>query len=946
MDTYTVKIDFQQGGGWQDISSYLDVNKSKIPVVRNRSIYNDLKITTNTVNFRIKATAASYTTFATLVQNILTNGKYILVWIQKNGSNYFTGLIRPNFSVSIAPQKIQKLDIECVDYWYYVATTQAVSAIGYFGYAVSNPANKGQSILHQLMYSIGFADGNLNLPTISTTIAAFSMNQNDSFQDAIQELCFEYGYALYFDASGILQGYDLAPSSVASALTLQDNNNILATTDTPTFIRQENKYDAIDITYNEALTKTGAVIFNDTTGATGSLNCSIPIANAQYYPKNASATIDGYCDYAIQDYTLLAATNIHALNLQFTGSVYNLDTWSPGPTKAAIKLTSSGGGVITTLQIIGDAIVQGDQHVMSYENVAGTQKREAITAKYIYDDATAKRLGSLRASYFANGKYHYEIDTTDFTIYPGEYVTLSEGISGISQLCRVISVKDGDSIEYQKIVCEGFAGITISNPTTSTVISGVPAAIDPTIIPISTILNNVVTPPEFIQGFVDVPTGATKTPTVPTISQCVGAFKAIAVAWDIQSNLTNFDHFELQVSGDSGTTWYSLKNDGTDYKDTLNAVTSCTGTIYTHILPSNASNPATPTGYTLTYRVRRVTKIGDMSSYSATATATSLVVQGSDIVANTIYAALQYVNNLFFTGSIGTMPNANPQQGDRRAYFKSDGTFYGEYYDGANWNQLFSLGGNAAQILANSIGGPTPTLIDGGSPGTAGYGNAYNGGDPSTNGQTIVGAMYPSAQAIGLIGDLYAQNHIAYDFSIRGKDTSNRSYDLGRYGGLKITDANGMQIHDTPNAPFTTDNFPMGHLYSNKYLQTNYLLYSGSGAGMLNTWNNGYSIVTDGITNIKGVRLQVYFQVQGTADYHIINAFYARPNGTSWTYAVGAQTPSFGAGIWLTANYVNQFVVQGWLDVPVIGGKFDFYPYSNFSNPNAVLDITQIGIWV
>ena len=107
----------------------------------------------------------------------------------------------------------------------------------------------------------------------------------------------------------------------------------------------------MDVDSTEATTLPAAVIFKDTTGATGGLDCSIPVANASYYPLNASGSHDAYADYKIDGYDIIACTNIQALALQYTGSIIAVDAWAPGPVRAPLRLTSSGGGVITELRL-------------------------------------------------------------------------------------------------------------------------------------------------------------------------------------------------------------------------------------------------------------------------------------------------------------------------------------------------------------------------------------------------------------------------------------------------------------------------------------------------------------------------------------------------------------------------------------------------------------------
>ena len=169
MDTYTIKID--RGAGWQDISAFLSVNDFHIPVQRTRQIYSDQKPTTNSAKFAIVPNAQPYADYVALVQQILVAAADVKVWIQKNSADYFTGILRPTFKTSVGPTKVTKQEIECVDCWYYITVRQTLAPVGYFGYKVSNPADKSTSILHQLFYLAGFPDAALNLPSIPTELA-------------------------------------------------------------------------------------------------------------------------------------------------------------------------------------------------------------------------------------------------------------------------------------------------------------------------------------------------------------------------------------------------------------------------------------------------------------------------------------------------------------------------------------------------------------------------------------------------------------------------------------------------------------------------------------------------------------------------------------------------------------------------------------------------------
>ncbi len=194
--------------------------------------------------------------------------------------------------------------------------------------------------------------------------------------------------------------------------------------------------------------------------------------------------------------------------------------------------------------------------------------------------------------------------------------------------------------------------------------------------------------------------GGVKVPTVPTISVCEAvATKAIRIVWDAQRNLTNVDRYELQVSDDDAT-WYSLEVDGSDWKDTLNADTDHDVETYIHQGIPHGGAATAPTGVTLYYQVRRVTKAPVASAWSASASATTNTVAAGDLAANSIY-----VNNLLaatvetmllrsaaiYVGYDGTGSWDDPDAGDRRVYIDDDELKI-QRYSGAAWVDRIHLG--------------------------------------------------------------------------------------------------------------------------------------------------------------------------------------------------------------------------------------------------------------
>ncbi len=188
----------------------------------------------------------------------------------------------------------------------------------------------------------------------------------------------------------------------------------------------------------------------------------------------------------------------------------------------------------------------------------------------------------------------------------------------------------------------------------------------------------------------------TTTPVQLTISRCEGAYKSIILQWLVQYNLMNFDHYEVQVSSDD-TNWYSLKFDGTDWKDTLNADTDVVAPLIIHFpIPFGGTEDA-PTAVMLYYRMRQKTILGVASAWSASVSSTTSLIQTGDLAANVvtankIIAGTLQTQFLRIAGSVtigyeGTGTIASPDEGDRRWFIDGDEISSVEYTAGG-WSKV------------------------------------------------------------------------------------------------------------------------------------------------------------------------------------------------------------------------------------------------------------------
>jgi hypothetical protein len=131
--------------------------------------------------------------------------------------------------------------------------------------------------------------------------------------------------------------------------------------------------------------------------------------------------------------------------------------------------------------------------------------------------------------------------------------------------------------------------------------------------------------------------GGTATPTQLTVT-LQGFYDSILISWVAQNNLRFLDHYEIQVSSDQ-VNWYALRNDGVDWKGTLNAVTSCYTTSYSHQNLPFQGTAQRPTSITLYYRVRQVTVAAVQSSWSAVGSGIASPIPAGKIAASAVGSA-------------------------------------------------------------------------------------------------------------------------------------------------------------------------------------------------------------------------------------------------------------------------------------------------------------------
>ncbi|MDC7227527.1 MAG: hypothetical protein PQJ61_12250 [Spirochaetales bacterium] len=434
--------------------------------------------------------------------------------------------------------------------------------------------------------------------------------------------------------------------------------------------------------------------------------CNIEIAGTSYYPG------DGATDYAslqykdpIKNVTITIGTDVQTPTIGTTGSGCDIEY-----TGGSLQLVSFNGSTSATKQEAGAS------QIILYNPTASTCTITKLTIRGVPHIATKTNTvedidPSLTYVYeeveeSIEGKYASTVEqaqsacfrTVEYGRVKRKSIKFQSDWCPLLQKGVVINFKEeGESDQiykitqfthknkgtqfYTEIEADEFIdtstvtrtiskGLTISPDITTKQNEDVEQSIND----VEEIVSQVPTINELNSDatFTSVGDDSTTIPTIPILT-LTPLFNGMKLEMDMQENLSNFKCFEMQVSGDN-LDWYSLQTDGTDFKDTLDADTDYSYGRYIHSPIPQAGTSEEPTGQLVYYRVRRKTKENITSSWSTVQSATTLLLQSSDIPINTISTnkletnfletAFAEVDDELVIGSDSTDPT-NPDRGDR-----------------------------------------------------------------------------------------------------------------------------------------------------------------------------------------------------------------------------------------------------------------------------------------
>ena len=384
-----------------------------------------------------------------VVKQLLISSQNIKVQITENSSNIFTGVISQKMEAKAEPF-VGQMKCTALDNLYYLdkKLTSNIRLANAYIYKASDPNN---SILSQLIGSIG----TISSSDILTQVAVFQAEKGENIISIIDSLLKGYGYCIYTNGSGEYCTKKLMQTWTAS--------QVLDVFTPLTIEKRDKDIEASKIDWDKVENKTNILLAEDTTGGNSTYRCYINLAQGSYYPSG-SDTNDTYIEYQSSLGDIIWATSA-SLSTTNTGTLTK--TFTNDYTRGKIKIYAQTAGIITKLQVRGNAYVRVAKNISISEQVSNTNKIYEYTSKYIYDQTNADNLASWLSLFYYTSNIRYIFNSPeDYTIGDCYYITNAE--LGISQKVviqkKVLNTKN-NMYNYTALAVSDFALTSITTTT-------------------------------------------------------------------------------------------------------------------------------------------------------------------------------------------------------------------------------------------------------------------------------------------------------------------------------------------------------------------------------------------------------------------------------------------------------------------------------------------------
>ena len=438
MATWIFYIDYQQGGGWEIITPYIDYETFTGKV---ETLWNNLKPVANTLTFQIKGSSS-------IAQNFLAYDESIKVKVKKDGVDYFTGQLRYDSKINIT-HKMESLRVECID-GYAELQARVYSSFQWVDHKVCDTSTPNNSVLHKLLNLAGIDNSRIVVSDIDITIDYFVVEENmkeipwgnqieyppelakydrkigvgrggDTYLNLVSNLLFQFGYTFNFNKVNRFNIIELFPADVSTGNTFTNLAKNIQKKRVP--------YDGVDIRwYSVELLEDNPfarqMLFQEISNPQTVTKCLVELAAGEHYPPGADSD-DVYVDFEVGGKEVIG---VQSASLEWAKSSVDIvqNTFSYSARRAELDFENTGGSTqyIKKFDIVGNVVVKDQDHISKVRNNAGERIFE-LKSDLIRSQTDADYLASGIAGYYQNSNIQGTVvSTTDYDL--GDFVNIIE----------------------------------------------------------------------------------------------------------------------------------------------------------------------------------------------------------------------------------------------------------------------------------------------------------------------------------------------------------------------------------------------------------------------------------------------------------------------------------------------------------------------------------------
>ena len=209
------------------------------------------------------------------------------------------------------------------------------------------------------------------VPTITTPVIRV-VKEGERCKDLLRTLCFELGYAYYFNGAGELCLKKIDCVSVTGIPVLNKDDLYIVGGKGLQLDKKVRQYKSAVLSFKEYATKTGVLVYKDISGqTTGYPDCKIPMTAGGYYPASSISS------YQAQD--LEGGAEVVYLS-NVTGSIGWKDggagtatiSKQSGANSIGVRVACSSSGTLSKLQATGDIVVVSAESEVSQGEVSAS----------------------------------------------------------------------------------------------------------------------------------------------------------------------------------------------------------------------------------------------------------------------------------------------------------------------------------------------------------------------------------------------------------------------------------------------------------------------------------------------------------------------------------------------------------------------------------------------